>query len=273
MLASAGSIDVRGARLEVRLVPAAAPGRTTLVFLHEGLGCVALWRDFPDRVAAATGCAALVYSRAGYGGSSPVALPRPLRYMHDEALDVLPALLDVAGQDDVVLVGHSDGASIALIHAGGADRRERVRGVVALAPHVLCEERSVASIRKAREAFESGDLRARLARLHGANVDVAFRGWNGAWLDPGFRDWNIEEYLPGIAVPVLAIQGRDDEYGTEEQIRRLVAGCGGATEVVLLDRCGHSPHRDQPAGTLAAIAGFVERLHARPAEPRHRGAR
>lgn len=253
-------IQLDGARLEVQRIPAAASGRPALVFLHEGLGCVDIWRDFPARLAAATGCAALVYSRAGYGRSSPVPVPRPLRYMHDEGLEVLPRLLDASGLGEVVLVGHSDGGSIALIHAGGADPGGRVRGVIAEAPHVLCEELSVSSIRKARQDFLTGDLRGKLARLHGENVDCAFWGWNRAWLDPGFAAWNIEEYLPSIRAPVLVIQGLQDPYGTEEQIRRIQAGCGGPTEVLVLDGCGHAPHRDQPAATLEATAGFVGRL-------------
>jgi pimeloyl-ACP methyl ester carboxylesterase len=177
--------------------------------------------------------------------------------MHDEALEVLPRLLDAAGLEDVVLVGHSDGASIALIHAGAADPGGRVRAVVTLAPHVFCEELSLASIRRAREAFETGDLRARLARSHGDNVDVAFWGWNRAWLDPRFERWNIEEYLPSIRVPVLVVQGREDPYGTAAQYRSIEAACGGPTRVVVLEACGHSPHRDQRAATLAAIAELI----------------
>ncbi len=254
-----GHLQVGDARLEIRSLPPSATARPTLVFLHEGLGSVSLWRDFPDAVATATGCGALVYSRAGYGRSSAVPLPRPLTYMQDEGLDVLPRLLDAAGLDDVILIGHSDGASIALVHAG-ADTAGRVRAVAAMAPHVFCEELSVSSIRKARDAYEAGDLRARLARHHGDNVDVAFWGWNRAWLDPGFRRWNIEEFLPRIRVPVLVVQGREDEYGTEAQVRAIQAGSGGPTEVVMLDACGHSPHRDQPERTVAAISGFVARV-------------
>ncbi len=252
-------IQLGDVRLEYRRIPARAGGRPALVFLHEGLGCVGIWRDFPDRLAAATGCEAFVYSRAGYGRSSPVPLPRPLRYMHHEGLEVLPRLLDAAGLEEVILVGHSDGGSIALIHAGGADAGGRVRGVVTEAPHVLCEELSVSSIREARKAFLEGGLRDKLARLHGENVDCAFWGWNRAWLDPGFADWNIEEYLPSIRVPVLVVQGRQDPYGTEEQIRRIQASCGAPVEVVLLDDCGHAPHRDQPAAALEAMASFVDR--------------
>jgi pimeloyl-ACP methyl ester carboxylesterase len=256
-LAADGHLDVEGQRLEVRFVPAAAPGRPTLVFLHEGLGCVALWRDFPDALAAATGSGALVYSRAGYGRSSPVPLPRPLTYMHDEALRVLPRLLDRAGLGEVVLVGHSDGASIALVHAGGAEGRERVRGLALEAPHVFCEDLSVRSIEEARRAYESGDLRARLARHHGENVDVAFWGWNRAWLDPGFRRWNLEEYLPAIRVPVLVLQGREDPYGTAAQYKAIQAKCGAPTRVEVLDDCGHAPHKDRREATLAAMTGFV----------------
>jgi len=254
-----GMLAVGGARLEVRAIAPATPGRPTLVFLHEGLGCVSRWRDFPDVVAAATGCGALVYSRAGYGRSSPVEVPRPLSYMHDEGLAVLPRLLDAAGLSEVVLVGHSDGASIALVHAGGADPGGRVKGVAALAPHVFCEELSVRSIARVREAYEKGDLRARLQRHHGDNVDCAFWGWNRAWLDPGFMRWNIEEYLPRIGVPVLVVQGEDDEYGTEAQWRSIEERCQGPVEVNVLGGCGHSPHRDQPEATLEALLRFVGR--------------
>ncbi len=256
-LAPEGHLDIDGARLEYRFIPPRADGRPALVFLHEGLGCVALWRDFPDEVAAATGCGVLAYSRAGYGRSSPVPLPRPLSYMHDEAKDVLPRLLDAAGLDDVVLVGHSDGGSIALVHAGGSDPGGRVKGVATLAPHVFCEDLSVASIAKAREAYEKGDLREKLARHHGDNVDVAFWGWNRAWLDPDFTRWNIEEYLPRIRVPVLVVQGREDPYGTAAQYESIAASCVGPTRVIVLEACGHSPQRDQRDATLEAIAGFV----------------
>ncbi len=256
-LAPEGHLDVDGASLEYRFVPAARQGLPALVFLHEGLGSVSLWRDFPDEVARRTGCAALVYSRAGYGGSSPVPIPRPLTYMQDEGLRVLPRVLEAAGLGDVALVGHSDGASIALVHAGGADPAGRVRCVVALAPHVFCEELSVASIAKARQAYQKGDLRSRLVRHHGENVDVAFWGWNRAWLDPAFRRWNIEDFLPGIRVPVLVVQGEDDEYGTAAQYRAIQARCGERTRVVVLDSCGHSPHRDRPEATAAAVSEFV----------------
>ena len=238
------------------------PGQApTLVFLHEGLGCVTTWRDFPARLAAATACGALVYSRAGYGGSDPVPLPRPLRFMHDEALRSLPEVLGATGVREVVLVGHSDGASIALIHAGSG-LGTPVRALALLAPHVFVEDLSVRSIAAAAEAFTAGDLRRALERHHGANVDVAFRGWNRAWLDPAFRDWNLEEYLPGIRVPVLLVQGQEDEYGTPRQLDAIEKGCAGPVERLVLERCGHAPHRDQPERTLAAMAGFVNRALA-----------
>lgn len=259
-----GFVEIDGAALEYRWIPPAVPGRPTLVLLHEGLGCVALWKDFPDRVAAATGCGTFVYSRRGYGRSTPVTPPRPLRYMHDEGLAVLPALLDTLGFANVVLVGHSDGASIALIHAGSG-RAGRIRGVIAAAPHVFNEDLCVASIEKAREAYETTDLRARLQRLHGDNVDGAFWGWNRAWLDPGFRAWNIEEFLPAIRAPLLVIQGDDDEYGTAAQYEAIRAKAGGPVEVLTLAACRHSPHRDQPDATLAAMRRFIETLPGEPA--------
>jgi pimeloyl-ACP methyl ester carboxylesterase len=246
-------VDAAGHRLECIRISGTrrAP---TLVFLHEGLGSVALWKDFPARVARATGCPALVYSRAGYGRSSPAALPRAPDYMHVEALTVLPALLDRLGIDDPVLIGHSDGASIALLHAG-SDRRP-VRALIALAPHVFVEDISIANITEARRQYETTDLRDRLARRH-ADPDAAFRGWNDIWLSPAFRAWNIESCLPGVRCPLLLIQGRDDQYGTTAQLDAIERQAGGEVSRLELADCRHSPHRDQPAATLAAIAEFV----------------
>ena len=252
---SAGLLELPGGRVEFLDIAARRGDAPTLVFLHEGLGCVALWKDFPATVAEATGCRVLAYSRLGYGDSDPVPLPRPLTYMHHEGLESLSAVLDAAGIGRCVLVGHSDGASIAIVHAGGV-RDPRVEGLVLMAPHVFNEPLSVSSIEKARDAYGQG-LRERLARYHGDNVDCAFRGWNDAWLDPGFLDWNIEEYLPRIAVPVLVIQGRNDEYGTLDQVRAIERQCGGPVETLLLDQCGHSPHRDQADATRDAIAAFA----------------
>ena len=249
-------ISVAGHRVEYEHIDVGGRDRPTLVLLHEGLGSIEMWRDFPQRLAHATGTRVVVYSRYGYGNSDPLVEPRGVGYMHEEALIALPALLDALGIAQPILVGHSDGASIALIHAGGSDRS--IMGVVAMAPHVIVEDISVASIAAARDAYAMTDLRARLSRYH-ADVDGAFRGWNDIWLSRDFRSWDIEEYLPRIRCPVLAIQGEDDEYGTMEQlatIARKVPDC----ELVKLEDCRHSPHRDQPEAVLGAIARFVDRL-------------
>ena len=245
-------------RIEYERITVARDDRPTLVLLHEGLGSMAMWRDFPGRLAHATGCNAVVYSRYGYGKSDPLGEDRGVRYMHDEALVALPALIDKLAIPWPILVGHSDGGSIALIHAGTGKRA--VTGVVTLAAHVLVEDVSVASIAAAKTAFATTDLRARLARYHD-NVDVMFRGWNDIWLHPDFRAWNIEEYLPGIACPVLAIQGEDDEYGTMEQMRRIGAKVKDV-ELLALEDCRHSPHRDQPDAVLEAVTRFVDRIAA-----------
>jgi len=248
--------EAAGHRIEYERIDVGQTARPTLVLLHEGLGSVAMWRDFPGRLAHATGCNALVYSRHGYGSSDPLCCDRPVRYMHDEALLALPELLDRLAIERPILVGHSDGGSIALIHAGAGVRA--VTGVVTLAAHVLVEDISVASIAAARTAYETTDLRARLERYH-ADVDSAFLGWNRIWLHPDFRAWNIEEYLPSIACPVLAVQGDDDEYGTMEQMRRIGAQVPDA-ELLVLEDCRHSPHRDQPEAVIDAITRFVDRI-------------
>lgn len=264
-MAEAGFLDVDGTRLEYRRVgpPESAP---TLVFLHEGLGSVSLWKDFPDKLAERTGCGALVYSRAGYGKSDPVPLPRPVRFMHDEAT-VLPKVLKAAGVRESILVGHSDGASIALIYSGqaaGRDQPEGLRGLILEAPHVFTEPGGLESIAKIAEVYRTTDLRDRLERHHGANVDVAFWGWNGVWLDLLFRAWNIEEFLPGIRVPILILQGDQDEYGTWRQVEAIERQAGGPVESVLVRDCGHSPHREQEAVALEAMAEFVGRLRTIP---------
>ncbi len=250
-------------------------GAPTLVFLHEGLGCAQLWRDFPARLSAALSLPALIYSRLGYGASDPTPLPRPLTYMEDEARVLLPRLLEVAGIERAILIGHSDGASIALVHAaldaGAAPQAEGVRSeapgrrrVLALAleaPHVFVEDVALASIARARDAFEHGALRARLSRWHGANVEVAFRGWNDAWLDPGFpAAFQLGRWLPAVRVPTLILQGEDDDYGTLAQVDEIERGVSGPFERVILPACGHAPHKDRPEETLAAMARFVARV-------------
>jgi pimeloyl-ACP methyl ester carboxylesterase len=235
--------------------PDAAP---TIVMLHEGLGCVGLWGDFPDRLAAATGTGVFAYSRSGYGKSSPVTLPRPLGFMHDEAREVLPRLLDAMGFQRGLLVGHSDGASIAAIHAGSI-QDHRVRGLVLIAPHFFTEDMGIAEIARAKKAYASTDLRSKLARWH-ADVDNAFVGWNEAWLDPDFRRWDITEMLAYIRVPVLIVQGEDDQYGTVRQIEVAQEECTCPVEVALLPGVRHAPHREAPEKTLAAISEFATHL-------------
>jgi pimeloyl-ACP methyl ester carboxylesterase len=257
MLSDSGFLDVGAQKLEYRMIgprPDAAP---TLVLLHEGLGCVDLWADFPDRFQKATGAGVFVYSRAGYGKSSPVRLPRPLSYMHDEARDTLPKLLDAVGFQRGLLIGHSDGASIAAIYAGG-HQDHRVGGLVLIAPHFFTEDAGIASIVEAKKAYETGDLRARLARWH-ADVDNAFKGWNGAWLDPEFRNWNITEFLAYIRVPILIVQGEDDQYGTVRQIEIAEQECYCPVEVALLPGARHSPQREKPDAALKVISEFVRR--------------
>src|SRR6266705_286765 len=228
-------VAIQGRKLEVlRIAGADAP---TLVFLHEGLGSVAMWRDFPQKAAAATGCAAVVYS-------------------HVEALEVLPELLERLGVGEPVLVGHSDGGSIALIYAAMSDS---VKGLVVMAPHVFVEDISVRSIAEAKAAFEGTDLAEKLGRYH-ADAAKTFRGWNDIWLHPDFRSWNIEEVLPRIHCPMLAIQGFDDEYGTMAQLEAIAKQTGGPIELLRLADCRHSPHRDQPAVVLEAMASFIARL-------------
>ena len=234
--------------------------RPTLVFLHEGLGSVALWKRFPGQVAEASGCPVLVYSRHGYGKSDRLLAPRAVDYMHREALDILPQVLDRLGIDNPILVGHSDGASIALIHAGAGKRA--VRGVVAMAPHVFVEDVTVKSIAEAGETFRTTDLPERLGRYHD-DVASSFRGWNDIWLHPDFRRWNIEEYLPGIRCPLLLIQGEGDQYGTAAQVETIARLVSGPVATLMLKDCAHSPHHEQKDATLAAIVDFAARI-ARP---------
>jgi pimeloyl-ACP methyl ester carboxylesterase len=257
-LAPSGTLRIGASDLEYRMIGPAPDEAPTLIMLHEGLGSAALWGDFPDRLAAATGAGVFVYSRAGYGASTPVSLPRPLDYMQREALDVLPRLLDRIGFRRGLLVGHSDGASIAAIYAGGAGDH-RVRGVAMIAPHFVVEDIGVTAIAATRKAYETGGLRAKLERWHG-DVDNAFYGWNDAWLDPKFRDWDISEYLPYIRVPVAILQGAEDQYGSHRQIDIACEECYCPVDVTIIAGAGHSPHREAPEATLDIISKFVERI-------------
>jgi pimeloyl-ACP methyl ester carboxylesterase len=254
-LSPTGFVGIDGAELEYRLIGAQPSEAPCIVMLHEGLGSAGLWGDFPDKLHKATGASVFVYSRAGYGASSPVALPRPLDYMQREARDVLPRLLDTIGFRDGMLVGHSDGASIAALYAGGR-QDHRLHGVVLIAPHVVVEDVSVASIAAIKAAYETTELRTKLARWHN-DVDNAFYGWNGAWLDPAFRAWDSTDALAYIRVPVAVIQGTDDQYGTVRQIEIIKDECYCPVEVTMLPGVGHSPHREAPDGTLRIIADFA----------------
>lgn len=240
--------------------PEAAP---TILMLHEGLGCVALWRDIPARLAAATGCGVMAYSRLGYGQSDPVRLPRPLTYLQVEAREVLPRVLDAAGLRRVLLLGHSDGGSIAAIHAGSL-QDARVQGLVLIAPHFFVEPVGIDAIRGIAGRWRDGDLRARLARHH-RDVEIAFRGWHDAWLDPGFPAvLDLQPELAHIRVPVLILQGEDDAYGTDAQPRLAERECYCPVETRMLPGAGHSPHLDQPEAVVGAVAAFAGRLWPGP---------
>lgn len=255
---------VRGSRLEVAWAgPARGASRAVIALLHEGLGSVSHWREIPARIAAATGMTVMAYSRLGYGQSDPASIPRPVTYLHDEAA-VLPDVLAAAGLNDrpLILLGHSDGASIAIIHAADA-RPKTLLGLILEAPHVFVEDLSVESIARAKTSFETTDLRERLAKYH-AHVDSAFWGWNGVWLNPEFRRFNIEARLDRLELPLLVIQGRDDQYGTLAQVQAIVTKSRGLVETMILPGAGHAPHRDQPDRVIARVRDFVATLLDRP---------
>ena len=248
-------VIVNNKRLET-LFFAAASDTPVIVMLHEGLGSIAMWRDFPDRVAEATGCGVLVYSRYGHGKSQRLTEKRKIDFMHHEATVVLPELVAQFGIQRPTLLGHSDGGSIALIYAGTLP--DQVRGLILEAPHVFVEDEGLRSIAAVRTLYESSDLPHKLSRYH-EHADEMFRGWNDIWLDPQFREWNIEECLGAISCPTLVIQGEDDEYGTVAQVEAIQRRIP-ETQTLILPRCGHSPHRDQPKLTLDAISKFVASL-------------
>lgn len=249
-------LTVDGLRLETRDLPACAEGRPVLVLLHEGLGCAALWRAFPAKLAAATGCRVIAGSRAGYGASEPHAEPRTPRYLHREAEEALPAFLAALGIRRPVLIGHSDGGSIALLFAAAFP--EVPLGIAVMAPHEFIEAETLAGLRAARKAWATTDWPRKLARYH-ADAPRVFREWNDLWLSAPFRDWNIEACLRDIHCPVLAIQGEDDEYATLRQIEVIAEQVPG-TQLLKLPRCGHAPHQDQEAEVLAVLAAFVAGL-------------
>jgi len=256
-MAETGFISVADLSLEYERLPGRRRG-PTLVLLHEGLGCVARWKKFPARLNESTGLAVFTYSRAGYGGSSAIDLPRPLDFHTRDALEVLPHVLDVASLEDSILLGHSDGASIAIVYAG-ARRDPRIRALILMAPHVLTEDKGVETIATVARDYESTDLRSQLIRYHGDNVDCAFRGWCDTWLDPGFRSWNIEQHLANIDIPVLTLRGDDDPYSTSIHVERIAAGVYGPVETVNLAGCGHAPHVERVDATLGHIVDFLAR--------------
>lgn len=255
-------IDAAGHALSIRWWPeeaASQDGQPTLILLHEGLGSISLWRDFPEQLAAATGCRVLTYSRPGYGQSSPAKAARTARYMHDEALEILPALLDALNIKQPIIVGHSDGGSIGLIFAGAYP--ERLRALVTIAPHEWVEEEALAGIRQAGIAWHNTDWPSRLAKHH-SDASRVFHDWHDTWLSAAFRDWNILDYVDRIRCPLLALQGDRDEYATLRQVEVLAERVAGCRMEILAD-CGHSPHREQPAATVAAIAAFCQTLAGR----------
>jgi pimeloyl-ACP methyl ester carboxylesterase len=254
-LSPTGFLTIGASDLEYRMIGPAPADAPTIVMLHEGLGSAALWGDFPDELQASTGAGVFVYSRAGYGASTPVELPRPLDYMHVEARDVLPKILDQIGFRRGLLLGHSDGASIAAIYAG-SHQDHRVQGIVLIAPHFIVEDVSVAAIAEIKQAYETSSLRSKLGRWH-RDVDIAFYGWNDAWLDPKFRDWDISEYLAYIRVPVAILQGVNDQYGTLRQVEIAQQECYCPVDVTLIPDAGHQPHREASGPTLDAISQFA----------------
>ena len=254
-------IDINGQRLRLERIRAGEgwrPDSPVLVFLHERWGCIELWRDFPRRLVEATGMDALVYDRRGHGGSSPVRAPREPNYLHEEALTYLPAVLEFEGIDRAVLVGHSDGGSIALIHAA---HHPRVLACITEAAQIFVEEHTLDGVRAAARAYPGTGLARDLERYHGDKAESVFQGWIDTWLSPAFREWTIEPELPGIRAPVLVMQGERDAYGTAEQVHRVVRGVNGPAEASLIPDCGDSPHSERPREVLTAISDFVRRMH------------
>ncbi len=252
------TIIADGKALEYACFGPAPKEAPTIIMLHEGLGCLALWRDFPQKLADLTGFGVFAYSRAGYGQSDLADLPKSLDYMTDEAVDILPQILDAIGFQRGILLGHSDGASIAAIYAGSVEDH-RIRGLILMAPHFFTEPIALTAIAEAKNAYETGDLRSRMQKYH-RNPDNAFRGWNDSWLHPSFKDWNVANTIDYLRIPVLAIQGCDDEYGTYAQMQEIDDRIYAPVEIEFLDDCRHAPHFDQPEKTYRIIAGFIERL-------------
>ncbi len=251
-------LTAAGHRLEYAWLGPDPDEAPTLVFLHEGLGSLATWKDFPNEIVAATGCGAFLYSRWGYGRSDPRIGRCSEYYLHDEALTVLPEVLSQMEIQQPILIGHSDGASLALIYAGA--NSNDIRGLALEAPHVFIEDITIAGIKRAGQLYKSTDLGQRLVRLHGDQADAVFQNWYNTWLGRDFRPWNIEAFLPAIRCPLLIIQGDDDEYGTIKQVDAIRTQVSGSVEVKMLPDCRHTPHRDQPQATSLAMIEFIRNL-------------
>ncbi|MEM8975687.1 MAG: alpha/beta hydrolase [Pseudomonadota bacterium] len=251
--------QIGGTNLECRCLGPSPDTAPTIVMLHEGLGCVSMWRDFPEKVQQTTGYGVFVYSRQGYGGSAACELPRPVDYLEQEAEHVLPHVLDAIGFEGGILFGHSDGGTISGLYLGG-HQDHRVRGLILMAPHFFIEPENIEAITDIQKAYETDGLRERLSRHHGDNVDCAFRGWSEAWLAMGEVEWDVREAIAYIRVPVLYIQGRDDAYGSMAQANAVVEECYSPVDVEILPNCQHSPHLEQPDQTLSLVTEFVERL-------------
>jgi pimeloyl-ACP methyl ester carboxylesterase len=258
------SLRVHNRKVDVEWHCLGHSNNPTLVFLHEGLGCVSLWKDIPCILSQMTHCNAFVFSRPGYGLSDPGISPWKINFMHTQATNFLPAVLKAAGIRDHIIIGHSDGGSIGIVYAG-SPRASRLKGLVTEAAHVFCEPVTVDAVKQAKNQFLHHDLKKALEKYHGANTESAFWGWNNVWLHPRFIHWNIEKYLKRIKVPMLALQGRQDQYGTPAQLTAIASGVKDC-ETHLIDPCCHTPHKDQKETVLALIAGFIHKRLVPPAQ-------
>ena len=251
-------LKLNSQKIEIQWHRKEEKNRPVLIFLHEGLGCTRMWKNFPEKLSGLTGCPALIFSRFGYGSSDPCPLPWKINFMHKEALRILPNIIKKAGIKNYILIGHSDGGSIGIIFSG-SPYTKGLKGLITEAAHVFCEQKSVESIKQAKSYYEHKDLKQRLEKYHKGNTENAFRGWNDVWLTPKFINWNIEKYLNKIEIPMLAIQGKNDQYGTVKQIRSIQRRVKHV-KTCLIDDCSHSPHFEQQKIVLNVMAEFVQKI-------------
>jgi len=251
-------LKLNSKRIEIQWHGKGEKNRPTLIFLHEGLGCTRMWKDFPEKLSQKTGCPALIYSRFGYGSSDPCPLPWKINFMHNQALRILPDLIKKTGIKTYILVGHSDGGSIGIIFSGNPYIKG-LKGLITQAAHVFCEQKTVDCIQQAKINYEHKDLKQRLEKYHGKNTDNAFRGWNDIWLAPSFINWNIEKYLNRINIPMLAIQGKEDQYGTIKQIESIKSLVKNV-KTYMIDDCNHSPHLEQQEIVLNIMTRFIHQI-------------